>query len=68
MDLLNRKRSASYRVLYEESMQYATVTRDDLRQWLQEWREGGLIRYGNWGKNQRVPHSDTMIELIVILS
>jgi three-Cys-motif partner protein len=64
VDTLNSMRLTSYKDLYEESMQYATVNQQDLRQWLEEWQAKGLIRYRNWGKSQRVPHPDTIVERV----
>ena len=62
IDLLNYTQSTSYKDLYKESMQYSTVIEQDLREWLVEWQAKGLIRYLNWGKGQRVPHPETIIE------
>jgi hypothetical protein len=61
IDLLTRRKSVEYRILYEESMQYATVDERDLRQWLDEWENNNLIQYENWSKAQRVPRPETII-------
>jgi three-Cys-motif partner protein len=61
--MLNRNRSVTYSDLFQESMQFATVSVADLRQWLAEWEHNGAIRYGSWGKGQRVPRPDTRVEL-----
>jgi len=66
--LLNRRGTATYRDLFQESMQFATVVEKDLRQWLEEWKSKGLIRFGNWQKNQKVPHPGTIIEVAGSLS
>ncbi len=65
--LLTRKRSTTYRDMYQESMQYATVIEKDLRQWLDEWRSRGMIRFGNWSKGQRVPRPDTIVIMLSAL-
>jgi hypothetical protein len=62
--LLSGMRPTTYRNLYEESMQYATVTQQDLRKWLEEWHDKGLIRYGNWAERQRVPNAETTVEAL----
>ncbi|MGH9604695.1 MAG: three-Cys-motif partner protein TcmP [Terracidiphilus sp.] len=67
VQLLTREKTVSYRSLFQEAMQYSTVIEKDLRSWLDEWREGGLIRYANWGKNQRVPRPNTLIERLSVL-
>jgi hypothetical protein len=64
VELLKREGSVSYQEVFQESMQYATVIEKDLRHWLEEWKAKGLIRYRNWGKNQKVPHPDTIIETL----
>ena len=66
--LLSNTRRTTYRSLYEESMQYATVTQQDRRKWLEEWHDKGLIRYGNWGERQRVPNTETIVEVLGKLS
>jgi hypothetical protein len=68
VQLLSRETTVSYKVLFEEAMQYSTVVEKDLRQWLDEWRKGNLIRYMNWGKAQRTPRPDTLIERLHVLS
>jgi hypothetical protein len=65
--LLNRKRSTTYSSLYEESMQYSTVTKQDLLQWLTDWQTKGSIQYRNWKKGQRVPRPETIVDLIGVL-
>lgn len=66
--LLSRDRSASYQQVYRESMQYSTVVEADLRQWLNGWANAGAIRYKNWSPRQKVPHADTIIEVLRELS
>jgi 23S rRNA G2069 N7-methylase RlmK/C1962 C5-methylase RlmI len=68
MSLLVQTGSTTYRAVYQESMQYSTVLEQDLREWLDEWKEKGLIRYPNWSKSQRAPHSDTIIKVVGPLS
>ena len=68
VQLLSRNPVRTYRELFQESMQFATVGQTDLRQWLDDWRRSGLIRYRNWGKSQKVPHADTIVEAICPLS
>jgi hypothetical protein len=68
MQLLSRETIVSYKVLFEEAMQYSTVVEKDLRQSLDEWRKGNLIRYVNWGKTRRAPRPDTLIERLHVLS
>lgn len=68
LQLLNRVKSVSYQALFEEAMQYSTVIEKDLRQWLDDWRKGNLIRYVNWGKTQRAPRPDTLIERLRVLT
>ncbi len=65
---LNSTTKVSYQALFEEAMQYSTVVEKDLRQWLDEWRNGDLIRYVNWGKAQRAPRPDTLIERLHVIS
>ena len=45
------------------SMQFATVTNDDLREWIEGWQRAGVIRYVNWTKGQKVPRPETIIEV-----
>jgi three-Cys-motif partner protein len=68
VQILSRETTVSYQALFEEAMQYSTVVEKDLRQWLDEWRNSNLIRYVNWGKTQRVPRPDTLIERLHVLS
>lgn len=65
--LLTRETTVSYQRLFEEAMQYSTVIPKDLRSWLDEWRRGSLIRYANWGRSQRAPRPDTLIERLNVL-
>jgi len=62
VDLLNKRHKALYSEIYQEAMQFATVIDSDLREWLEEWREAGKIRYLNWAQRQKVPHGDTIVE------
>lgn len=62
--LLTRSGTVSYQNLFQESMQYSTVIEADLRQWLDEWKNEGKIRYRNWSPRQRVPHPDTTIDVL----
>jgi len=62
--LLTRTVPVSYQDLFQESMQYSTVLEADLRQWLNEWENKGWIKYRNWAPRQRVPHSDTTIDVV----
>jgi len=62
--LLTRSGCVSYQNLFQESMQYSTVIEADLRQWLDEWKNEGKIRYRNWSPRQRVPHPDTTIDVL----
>ena len=64
MALLTHRRSASYQDVYQESMQYSTVVESDLRNWLEEWKNTGAISYRNWAARQRVPHADTIIDVV----
>jgi three-Cys-motif partner protein len=66
--LLTSKKSTTYRDVYQEAMQYATVIEGDLRQWLHEWQSTGFIRYENWSKGQKVPHADTIVITLGALS
>jgi three-Cys-motif partner protein len=68
VQLLNREKTVPYQTLFEEAMQYSTVIEKNLRQWLEEWRVSGLIRYVNWSKTQRAPRPDTLVEKQHILS
>jgi three-Cys-motif partner protein len=68
IQLLTHERRTSYKQVFQESMQFATVGQSDLREWLNDWESSGLIRYGNWSKNQRVPHPDTTLEVLGLLS
>jgi hypothetical protein len=68
VQMLSRETTVTYQALFEEAMQYSTVVEKDLRQWLDEWRNSNLIRYVNWGKTQRVPRPDTLIERLHDLS
>ena len=63
-ELLRNKDAPSYQDLFRESMQYSTVLEADLRQWLDDWRSRRWIRYGNWSPRQKVPHPDTIIEVL----
>lgn len=61
--LLNTGAPISYATLFQESMQFATVLEDDLRQWLDEWKQSGLVRFGNWKIRQKVPNRDNTVQL-----
>jgi three-Cys-motif partner protein len=62
--LIQVEKTISFRSIYQECMQFSTVTLKDLRDWLDEWRSNGSIRFANWSKNQRVPNEDTQIVLL----
>jgi hypothetical protein len=68
IELLSRNPSATYERLYGESLQYSTVLAKDLRGWLENWENEGVIRYQNWTKGQRVPRAETVVEKIGALS
>ena len=52
VEVLRQRRKVLYSELYQEAMQFATVTESDLREWLDEWGQAGQIRYDNWAKRQ----------------
>lgn len=64
IELLQTKAPIAYDTLYQESMQFATVVEDDLRLWLKEWEQSGLIRFRNWKANQKVPNRENTVQLI----
>jgi three-Cys-motif partner protein len=62
LELLQTRGTCTYKELFGESMQFATVVQSDLREWLEMWKVQGLISYLNWNSRQRVPQPETRVK------
>ena len=50
-----------FRDLANEGMQFSTVLKEDVRDWIMRWKEAGYLVISQWNSRQRVPHDDQIV-------
>jgi len=59
---LEARRPLTYEEVWELTMQNAAVLDADLREWILEWRDKGMLDILGWAPRQKVPHKQNVIQ------